>query len=247
MGTASPVIPVDEAPKSFLSRVVGVFTSPGETFADIVQKPDILAPVILNVVATVAFFEVMLSKIGIERIIRIQIANSSRGASMTPDQIDQAVSQGAKIGATFTHITGFVATPIVLLIIAAVGLGITNLILGARTNFRTAFSIACYASLVNVLGVIIGIILIFMGDPDHFNPNAPLPTAIAFFLDQAHTPRALFSVTSSLDIFTFWVMALLGIGFSAATGGRSKPISVFFSFFGAWLVYVLAKAGLSAV
>ena len=248
MGTAgSAALPEEQAPQSFVSRLVGVFFSPGETFADIVRKPDFLAPMVLGILATVAFSEIMLSHIGIERIIRFQIANSSRGASMTPDQIDQAVSQGAKIGAIFTHVIGVVAVPVILLVVAAVGFGIVNVVFGAKAKFGTAFAVTAYANLVGVLGGLVGIAVMLFGDPDHFNPAAPVPTALAYFMDQAHTSKALFSLGASLDLFTFWFMGILGVGFSAVTGGKAKSLSVFFAFLVIWAVYVLAKVGLAAM
>jgi len=248
MGTAGSVVPPeDQAPQSFVSRLVGVFFSPGETFADIVRKPDIVAPLLVGILSAVAFSEVMLAKIGIERIIRIQLETSGRSANMTPEQIDAAVNQGARIGAILTHVIGFLAVPVILLIIAAIGLAIVNVIFGARAKFSTAFSVAAYANLVGALGGLVGIAVMLFGDPDHFNPAAPVPTGLAFFLDQAHTSKVLFSLATSLDLFTFWLMALLGIGFSAVTGRKAKPLSVFLAFFGVWAVYVLAKMGLAAM
>jgi hypothetical protein len=244
MGTAGAVpLPEDQAGQSFVSRLIGVFLSPGETFEDIVRKPDFLAPLVLGTLAAVAVTETMLSKIGIERIIRNQIAQSSRGASMTPDQIDQAVAQGAKIAATITHIVGVVAVPIIILIIAAVGLGIVSAVFGSKTNFATAFSITCYANLVSVLGAVIAVVMILFGDPEHFNPQSPVPTNLGFFIDAAHTSRPLVALAGSIDLFTFWFMALLGIGFSAATRKQAKPVSVFLCFFGLWALLVLAKVG----
>jgi hypothetical protein len=247
MGTAGSVMPVDEAPKSFVSRVIGGFTSPGETFADIVQKPDIIAPLIVSILSTIAFSEIMLAKIGMERIVRMQLEQSGRASSMSPDQVDQAVSQGAKFGAIITHAIGVLGAPIGILIVAAVGLGIANLIFGAKTKFGTAFSVACYANMISVLGAMVGILVMLFGDPDHFNPSAPVPTSLAFFMDQAHTSKPLFALATSLDLFTFWYMAILGIGFAATTGGRSKPVTVFFAFVAVWAVYVLAKVGLAAM
>jgi hypothetical protein len=247
MGEAGYVVPAEEAPKSFVSRVIGVFVSPGETFADIVRKPDIVAPLLISIASTIAFSEVMIAKIGMERIVRMQLEQSGRMSQMTPDQIDQAVSQGAKFGAILTHVIGVVGAPIGILIIAAIGLGIANLIFGAKTKFGTAFSVACYANMISVVGALVGIAVMFFGDPEHFNPNAPVPTSLAFFMDQAHTSKALFALGTSLDLFTFWYMAILGIGFAATTGGRSKSSSVFFAFLAAWAVYVLAKVGIAAM
>lgn len=232
---------------SFLSRVAGVFFSPGETFDDIARKPNILAPLIVGILSTVAFSEVMLAKIGMERIIRGQLEQSGRASSMTPDQIEQAVTQGAKFGAIFTHVIGLVAVPIVMLIIAAVGLGIVNLIFGSKTKFSTAFSVTCYGNMVGVLGTLLGVVMMLFGDPEHFNANAPVPTSLGFFLDQAHTSKPLFALATSLDLFTFWFMALLGIGFAAATNRKAKSSSVFFAFLAVWALYVLGKVGLAAI
>jgi Yip1 domain len=249
MGTAGPaVVPQEQQPSmSFFSRVIGVFLSPGETFDDIARKPDILAPLIVGILGTIAFSEVMLAKIGMERIIRTQLEQSGRLSSMTPDQVDQAVSQGAKFGTILTHLIGIFAVPIVILIIAAVGLGIVNLIFGAKTKFSTAFSITCYANLVGVVGAILGVVMMLFGDPEHFNANAPVPTSVGFFLDQAHTSKPLFALASSIDLFTFWFMVLLGIGFAATTQRKASTTSVFLVFLGLWVAYVLAKVGLASL
>lgn len=232
---------------SFLSRVAGVFFSPGETFDDIARKPNILAPLIVGILSTVAFSEVMIAKIGMERIVRAQLEQSGRISNMTPDQVDQAVAQGAKYGAIFTHFVGLFAVPIVMLIIAAIGLGIVNLIFGAKTKFSTAYSVTCYANMVGVLGTLLGVVMMLFGDPEHFNANAPVPTSLGFFLDQAHTSKPLFALATSLDLFTFWFLALLGIGFAATTNRKVKSSSVFFAFFAVWVVYVLAKVGLASI
>jgi len=248
MGTAgASVIPQEQPSMGFLSRLVGVFFSPGETFDDVVRKPDILPPLALGILTTIAFSEVMLAKIGMERIIRMQLEQSGRLSSMTPDQVDQAVTQGAKFGAIVTHVIGVAAVPIIMLILAAIGLGIVNLIFGAKTKFSTAFSVTCYANFVGVLGGILGIVVMLFGDPEHFNPNTPVPTNVGFFFPQATTSKPLFALVSSLDLFSIWFMVLLGIGFAATTQRKAKTSSVFLVFLGLWAIYVLAKVGIAAM
>jgi hypothetical protein len=247
MGTAGAVIPQEQPSMSFLSRFVGVFFSPGETFDDVVRKPDILAPLVVGILIAVAFSEVMLAKIGMDRIVRTQLEQSGRLSSMTPDQVDQAVAQGAKFGAIFTHVFGVLGPPIFLLVIAAIGLGIVNLIFGSKAKFGTAFSVTCYANLVNVLGGILGIVMMLFGDPEHFNVSAPVPTTLGFFMDQAHTSKPLFALGSSVDLFTIWFMVLLGIGFAATTQRKAKTTSVFLVFFGLWVLVVLAKVGWASI
>jgi hypothetical protein len=225
---------------SIAGRMAGVFHSPGDTFADVARRPDFIAPLVAGVMTAVAVTESMLAKIGMENILRMSVQQSKR-SPMSPEQMEQA----AKWGGMITHITGFVAVPVVLLIVAGVGLLIVNTIFGARTNFKTAFSVTCYANLVSLIGGAMGLAMIFLGDPEHFNVQNPIPSNIGFFLNPLETSKPLVSLASSVDIFTLWFMALLGIGFSAAMERKVKAGVIFASFFGVWLVWVLAKAGLA--
>lgn len=244
MGATASTTEVAEPGKSIGARLIGVFFSPGATFADIARKPDFLAPFILLTLLSVAVTETMLAKIGIENIMRYQIEHSSRGASMTPEQIQQGVEQGAKVGAIFTHVIGFLAVPIILLIIAGVGMLITNAIFGSPISFKTAFSVASYANVVFALHSLMTLAMIFFGDVEHFNPQNPGPTNLGFFLDPS-TSKPLMALASSIDIFSFWLLALLAIGFSEATRRKVKVMSIFLCFFGLWAVVVLIKIGLS--
>lgn len=241
--------PEEPAPpsKSFLARFVGVYISPGETFADIARKPGFLAPLIVVMVMSVAVTETMLAKIGMERIIRMSIEQSKSAANMSPQQIDQAVQQGAKIGGIIAHIAGVIGAPIVMLIMAGLGLLIVNTLFGQQTRFGTAMSVACYANMPGVLSGVMAIALMLFGDPEHFNPENPAPTNVGFFLNPLDTSKPLYKFATSLDVFTLWVLILLGIGFSAATGRKVKALNVFLVYFGLWAVWVLGKVALTAV
>jgi hypothetical protein len=229
-----------EPPKSFVARFAGVFFSPGATFADIARKPDWVAPLVVMVLASVAGTETMLWKIGMERIVRQQIEHSSRGATMTPEQVQQGVEQGARIGGIIAHVAGFLGVPVGSLIIAGIGMLVASAVFGSPMKFATAFSIACYAGLVNILSMLMALAMILYGDPEHFNPQSPVPSNAGFFLGP-ETSKPLMSLASSFDIFTLWLMALLAIGFSAATNRKAKSLSLFWCFFGLWMVLVLIK------
>ena len=253
MSTDVAMPPIAEPPsKSFLERFIGVFVSPGETFADIVRKPDWIAPVVVLIVATVAVMETMLAKIGAAAIVRNSIAQSKQGAQMSADQIQQAVDRGAGITAIIMHVTGFLAVPIVLLIIAGIGMLIVSGIFGGSVKFTTALSVTAYANLVSILGALMALALILFGDPEHFNPQSPVPGNLGFFLDPQSTSKPLMALANSLDVFTLWFMALLGVGFAKAGSSEAdrrtlKPTSVFLTFFGLWLILVLIKMGWAMV
>jgi len=232
---------------SFPQRLIGVFISPGETLEDVARHPDFWAPLIAIVIGSVAVVETMLWRIGAERLTRMGIEQSSRASSMSPEQMDQAVNQGAKITGIIMHFAGLLGPPIVLLIIAGVGILIVNVIFGARVGFKTAFSLVCYADLISLLGAIMAVAMIFFGDPDHFNSQNPVPGNIGFFLNPHEVSKPLYALASSADIFTIWLLILLGIGFSKATGGKVKPLPIFLVYAGVWILLVLAKVGFAMI
>jgi hypothetical protein len=237
----------DTPAQSFPERLMGIFISPAETLADVARKPDFLAPLILGVLGAIAVTETMLWKIGMERIVRTSIEQSSRASSMSPDQIDQAVRQGARIGAIFAHLGGIVMVPIVLLVLAGLGLLIVNVIFGARTKFKTVFSLICYANLVSLLGSLMAVAVILFGDPDHFNPQNPVPSNVGFFLNPREVSKPLYALASSADIFTIWLLILMAVGLSEGTGRKVKPLSIFLVYAGFWVIWILVKVGLAMI
>lgn len=247
METPASSVATAEIPpsKSFLERFLGIFVSPTETFADVARRPNFIPPLVVLVLSTVAVTETMLAKIGIERIVRTSIEQSGRASSMSPEQMEQAVSRGAGIGAIIAHLGGVLGAPIYLLIVAGIGLLIVNAIFGARVEFKTALAVTCYANLVVLLGSIMAIVLILLGDPEHFNPQNPMPSNVGFFLNPLETPKPLLSLAGSFDIFTLWFIGLLGVGFSEATGRKVKALTVFLTIFGLWMIWVLGKMGLA--
>jgi hypothetical protein len=246
MGDAvvSPAEP--EAPtQSFPERLMGVFISPGETFEDVARKPGFWAPLIALILGSVAVVETMLWKIGAERLTRMGLEQSSRASSMSPEQINQAVSQGAKFTTIIMQVVAFLGAPIVVLVIAGVGILIVNVIFGARSSFKTVLSLVCYADLVSLLGALMSVALILFGDPDHFNSQNPVPGNVGFFLNPHDVSKPLYALASSADIFSIWLLILLGIALSKGSGGKVKPTPIFLVFTGIWLLWVLAKVGLS--
>jgi len=235
----------DTPAQSFPKRLIGVFISPAGTLADVARKPGFVAPLIALVLGAIAVTETILWKIGPERIIRMTYEQSSRASSMSPAQMDQAVRQGAPIAAIFMHIAAVVSAPIFLLIVAGLGILIVNLIFGAQTKYKTVFSLACYANLVALLSSLMAAVVNLFGDPDHFNPQNPVPTNVGFFLNPLEVSKPLYALASSVDIFTIWLLILLAIGLSEGTERKVKPLPIFLVYAVFWGIWILLKVGLA--
>ena len=243
--SVAPPLPEETPGDSFFSRAMGVFISPGTAFESIARKPDFLAALMVGVVSTIVFTETMLAKIGIERIVRRSIELSPRAAQFSAEQMDQAVHRGATFGLILARVSEFVAVPVYILIVAAVGLFIVNLIFGGTATFKASFSVICYANLIKLVEAVLGMVVILFGDPDQFNPQNFAPSNAGFFLSPQDTARPLYIVASSFDVFTIWFLIVASLGLSLVSGRKARTLPVFLCFLGLWIVWVLVKIGLS--
>ncbi len=246
-GSSSASALTPQPSSSFWSNALDVFIAPGAAFARIARKPDFLAPLLVLIGASVAVSEGILAKIGMARIIRASIEHSSRGSTMTPEQVDEAVRRGAQFATVFGHVVAVLGPPVLLLVLAGLGLLVVNGVFGGEVRFKTAFTVTCYSRLVGVLEAVMALALVWFGDPENFNPQNPAPSNVGFFLHPFDTPKPLLALASSVDVFTLWSLVLLGIGLSAATEGKVKARGVVLTLLGFWLIYVLARVGLATL
>ena len=246
--TGSSIDALQDAPaKPFLSRLIGIFIEPGETFEDIARKPDFIAPLILLVLVSLAVVETMLFKIGIHRIIMQSLTLSGRAAKMDPEQLSMVVQKGAAIYGKVIPITALLAPPVILLIVAGFGLLVLNVFFGQRAKFKQVFSVSCYSYLPSILSAVMAVVVIFYGDPDSFNPQNIAPTNPGYFMNPLTSSHAVFALASSLDVIVLWFMILLAMGLSRVSGNKVKTGSIFLTYFGFWALLVIAKVGMAVL
>jgi hypothetical protein len=247
---AAAAAPESQATKSPVARLLGVIFSPAETFADIARKPDFILPIVVPVFLGWVLFDIMYWKVGMETMTRLQLERSPFTAKMPPEQMEQAINQSAGHLVRTLIITDAaiaIGTVIVLLIMAGLGILIVNAILGGEAKFKTLFAATTYANFVSVVGFLVGIPIILFGGTENLDPQNPVPLNLAFFLNFREVSKPLFALAGSVDILPVWVIILLGIGMSKASGGRAKATTISLCFVGLWAIWIIGKVGLSAM
>jgi hypothetical protein len=248
--------PEEPARLSPLGRLTGTLMSPGETFADVNRKPTWIAPMIIAIVTVLAstlFFQWRV-KPDWDQIMRNQIRKrlEKSNQSLTEEQMQQQVNI-AKTIAKFSPIIGAVFTPIIYLIVAGIfALGL--MFIQAKTTFKKILSVVAWSyAAIGILATIVTIASLMVRDEESLRNIDPtqsagiVPTNLAAFLP-AETSAVIKSLAGSLDIFTIWILILLSIGFAAIAGSRKistgKTARLVFGF---WAVFVLIKAGWTAI
>jgi hypothetical protein len=238
-----------EAPQAKLSamqRIIGVFTSPGATFADVARVPSWIVPILLLTILSLGVSTVMMKRVEWRSFMEKQMSKSSQWEQLSSEQKNQRLDMGEKFVPYQTYAIGCLAPILFVLIIGAIYLGCFNLFLGAGLKFKTAFGITAHACLVGLVSSPLMIIVMFLKPFGEVDPEHVIASNIGEFLS-SESPKWLLKLTGSLDIFSFWIMALLVIGFAAANPKKISTAGACGVVFGVWGVYVLVKVMLSVI
>lgn len=227
-----------------LARIIGVFISPGETFADIARSPSFLVPLVLVTIVSVSFSALLVNRIGMENIVRQQMMKNPRTAEMPKDQLEQAVERGTKIGSVFAYVGPLVFVPVGILVVAAVLLGMVNFVFGATAQFKQVFGTVAHAWLPPSLVVsILSAVILFLKDPADVDMQNLVAANLGVVVS-AETSKFLHRMATSFDLFSFWHIALLAMGLSAVTklNFSKSLVAVVIP----WALWVLGASGLAA-
>jgi Yip1 domain len=227
------------------ARITGVFFEPGKTFEDIGLRPAWLLPLAIIVVAVLAFSLTYGQHIGWDQMMRQQLANNARAAQMTPEQREAAITQGAKFAPIFSYLT-VIFIPIGYLITAGVLLAMTAM-MSAGLKFKQVFAVVCYSGLPSVIFGILGVVVMFLKSPADFNIQNPLAFNIGAFLDPQASSKFVYSLATSIDLFSFWMIFLIATGLKAGAGRKLSFGGALTAVVVPWAVYVLGKSALAGL
>jgi hypothetical protein len=232
------------APKNPFERIVGVLFSPGETFRDIARKPDFLVPLLVIVLLGFVGAAVIAPRIDYESLEMQQREQMrKKNPQMTEADFERMapiLRASTKVFAWLNPILGV----LMLLLFAAV-LHFAFRIMGGEGTFKQGFAAMTYSWMPFTLyGIIVTIVVAARGTFDPIHAATLVKSNPAFLVDMKEQP-VLFSLLSSLDVFTIWTVVLLIIGFAAYSKlSYAKSAAIVIAL---WIVQIAAKLGIAAM
>jgi Yip1 domain len=225
---------------SALSRITGVVVSPTHTFAEIARRPTWVVPFITLWVLSIVVFGLIAQKTDWRSYIERKDSKDARFDQMPQDQKDRMVENQVKFAPVVTFGAGIFITGIFILFVTLVYWGAFNLFNGAALNFKTAFGLVSHAFVPLIISSLLAIIVLLVKakgdvDPEHF-----LASSVGAFLPD-DAAKWLEALGQSLEVFWIWTLALVALGFSAASPKKIKPAGAFLTVYGIWAVWVLCK------
>jgi hypothetical protein len=242
MSTIPIPAPEAQATISPFGRITGVFFSPKTTFEDIVRKPSWLLPIVLLTVLSLAVSFSINQRINWREFMSQQIEKSPRAAQMSAEQKQQQIEGGAKFSPVFTYGIGLLGPILGTLVVGLVMWGAYSLLGGVSTNFGTAFSVTSHAFLTGLVSSPLFILILYLKPYGTADLENPIAANLAAFLPD-ESAKWLVALCKSFDIFTFWTLILLAIGFAAVNPKKLRGSKTYTIAFGVWAAFVACRVG----
>ena len=253
MSSASSAIPVStqEQGLSEPQRIINLFFSPLQTFADIRRTSRWWSPFLIGCALSYLLCFAVATKVGwsqaAENTIKVQQPKQyEKIQALPPDDQAAAMARATSITKFFSY-----GTPILLLVIdllvAAVLMATFNFGVGTEVTYSQSLAILFYSGLVIGLKKgLIGAITLFAGmNAETFNFDNFVGSNPAYYMSVTDTPHWLYNLLSYVDVFTIWAYALIGIGFAVV--GRKKLSTGLAVMAGWYVIVVLVTTALAAL
>jgi Yip1-like protein len=219
---------------NFLSRVTGVWFSPGETFTEISQAKGafgtILAPMLALIIIGSIFGVVGIRRIGLDNMMREVEKQTQRMVDrgfIPQERAEMAIEQQRqRMSLTSLSIQNGATYGLIYIVFALIIAGVFKLasvIMGWQNRFKYLFSVTLYTSLsVGIVFYLIGFALLFLKNPEEIQLPTLVGSNLAVVLNAVMGEGALTGFLKGLamavDVFAIWKIILLSIGFAAVSG-----------------------------
>lgn len=239
-----PVAPVAQPEINPFQRIAGVLVTPVRTFAEIARRPDIMVPLVLIVVIGFATTFATMPRLDWDAMHDAQFEQMKK---QQPNMTQEDFERFSKIGTAFTKAVIWVM-PVLFIAWYAIIAGVLLLgvrMFGGEGDYKQAFSVTVYSWIPYViLGIITTIVILAKGSFDPTHAATIVKSNPAFLVDMKKQ-FVLYSLLSMLDIFTFWMLALLTMGFaSVGKISRAKSGAIVIA---SWLILVVIRLGFAAM
>jgi len=220
----------EAAPRNFFSRLIGVYFSPGATFAEMAQAPRAIAPIIALTLLFIISGVLVSSRMPMDKLSEDRIQQQIASGQLTEERAEQQ-REGMRKIAPFMKFIIPISTAIwaVVSVFAFAGLAkLVSMMMGIENKYMPLVSVTTYTMLaVYIISTVIFAILLFIKPIDEFDWSNPVGSNLAALLAALGVgglSKFVKGLLSYVDVFYIWKVALIAIG-CAAVSHKLKPSS----------------------
>ncbi len=245
----APLAPTPEAevkPGGFLQNLLDVYFSSREAFGRIVRSPRFWPPAIAYLVVALVFTGIWMSRMEPREFLKAQLEQSGQMEKIPAEQREGILDQQARFMPVFGWVGVVVGTPVFLLAVAGALLFIFRFFYASAVSFRQSLAIVSWVFFaVGLVTSPLTLAVMGLKGDWNLNPQEAVQANLALLLDRSTAAKPLWSLLSSIDLFSLWMIFLLATGFAVAS--RKSTSSAVWGVILPWVVIVLIKVGWSAI
>jgi hypothetical protein len=211
---------------------------PRRAFAAIAERPRVLFPLLLLIIATAGIVLWYYRVVDLEWLTDQQLRNSGMARALTEAQIEEMVKRAganAGRGAVVAVIASVFGVLIVQLITALYYL-LAGKITAVRRSFRQWLSFACWTALPSVLGVIPAAWVLLTATTAQIDQGALQPLSLNSLFFQRTPGEPGYTLLLSINLLQFLSLYLAAVGVKAWSG-RSWLFSIVFTALPFMIIY----------
>ena len=220
-----------------VGRLAGVFVAPTRTFERIAERPTWVLPLMLWTLVTILVSIPMTKRMDLEGMIRRQIAQT--GQTVSESRVRESLARAENFR-SFGIVAAALGPAAVTVFFGGLFWLVWKLF-GSDVTFAQTYGVTTHAFLPSALGgLLILPMILSRAKIDPRTAGTLLRSNLGFLTDPVRHPvRA--SILQSFDVFSFWTLALLVIGISAATRTpRARTTGVLIAL---WVLYLGVRIG----
>lgn len=205
------------------ARVVGMITSPRETFAAVIADPRWLGAALLTtVVAVAATAGFLVTDVGRLAVLDQQVGQTeSLGIAVT----DQIYTRLEGMQRYMPYLAGggiLVGWPLGWLVLSGILVAVFNGALGGEATFRQVFAVVVHSSVVRALQAA------FVAPLNYERESTGGATSLGVLFPMLGEGSFPARLLGGIDLFTIWWIVVLSMGLSVLYQKRTGSIAVWF-------------------
>jgi hypothetical protein len=209
------------APKGLLARLIGLITSPKDTFASVVPFPKWLGILAVTTII-VAFFTALplMTEAGRQAALDQQVQQMQSFGVQVSDQMYDQMQKGAPRMPYTTGGAILVVSPIMAVIFTGIIFVIFNVALGGEASFKQVFAVMTHA------GVISAVSAAFSGVVNYFRNGTGSVANLGALLPMLPEKSFAAALLGAVDVFLIWYIVVLAMGLAVLYRRRTQPIAI---------------------
>lgn len=223
-----------------LQRLAGLVSAPVSTMEDIARRPSWLLPFLLILIGLFLSFWLITPKLDDSAMVEEMLAD--RGLSA--EQIETQLEMTEKMKGITVFISPITLFLLMVLLPAAL-FWVALLAMGGEGKFKQIWAVTLWAWLPMLIRfLLMPLVLLRRSSYTSLEMQSAVKSNLAFLVDIRERP-VLASILGSIDLFTIATLALLVIGYAAASNfSRARAAGVVIALY---VVFAAIGAGMAAM